>query len=389
MIRPTVHLLLTAVAVVVLVAPSAGVQAQPQAKAQPPMLPSAAVPPPEAAALAQGWVLLAERRFDEASRSARSLAGRFPRSIAALALLVEAEIARGGATTALDTYEWWLGARSTEEPGALRRVARAFLYEWSRQTADLAARDAALAALAEDGDEEARAVIAAGGAGATARARFGDEEAVDAVVSRMTATRGSKVREIQMLGEMGSARAAAPLVELLGDPLPENRAAAAAALGKLEHRDAAPALRPLLQDARGMVRVAAAGALYQMGDTSGATVLEELAASEHATVRRSAALLMAGHPTDAWKALVRGLASDDDAAIRLDAARLLAPHDPEFARSVFDRLIEDSNLAIREQATLALAESPLAGFAELRRLLRTGPGPVKVRAAGRILAATR
>ncbi|HJR58830.1 MAG TPA: HEAT repeat domain-containing protein [Vicinamibacterales bacterium] len=377
---------LAAVILTTVLTTSVRAQAQGQAQAT---LPSAAVPRQEAAALAQGWVLLAEGKFDEASRTAKSISSRFPRSIAALALTIEADIARGGATTALDGYESWLGARSNEEPAALRRVARAFLYEWSRQTTDAATRSQALLALAQDGDEEARSMIAAGGAGPGVRARLGDDAAVDTFLARMAATPGSKVNEIQMLAETGSKRAAPSLVKLLDDPLPANRAAAAAALGKLEYRQAATALRTLLQDPRGMIRVAAAGALFQMGDTSGAAVLEELATSEHASVRRSAALLMASQPTEAWKGLVRGLAADGDPAIRLDAARLLAPHDPDFARSIFDRLVGDSNLAIREQAALALAESPLSGFRDLRRLLRTGPGPVKVRAAGRILDLTR
>lgn len=352
-------------------------------------LPSAAIPAPEAAALAQGWVLLAERKFDEAARAAQGVSARFPGSVASLALLIEAEIARGGATSALNSYESWLGGRTSEEPAALRRVARAFLYEWSRQTSDAATRKYALLALAEDGDEAARSVIFADSSSSDARARLGDNKAVDQLLARLKATPGSKVNEIQLLGETGSERAAPPLVPLLKDQLPENRAAAAAALGKLEYRQAAEALRDLLQDARALVRIAAAGALFQMGDTSGASILEELAASEHATVRRSAALLMASHPTEAWKSLVRNLASDQDAAIRLDAARLMAPHDPAFSRSIFDALVNDSNPAIREQAAQALAEFPGVGFAELRRLLRTGPGPVKVRAANGILKATR
>jgi HEAT repeat protein len=386
--KSTVRILLVPFLAVVTAPIAVAMPAQAQSPA-PQTLPAASVPSQEAAALAQGWVLLAEGKFDEATRAARSVSSRFPPSIAALALLIEADIARGGATTALGSYETWLGPRTHEEPAALRRVARAFLYEWSRQTSDGETRSYALLALARDGDEQARALIAADAAEVGTRARLGDEKAVDAMVERMAGTPGSKVGEIQMLGEIGSKRAGPPLAKLLEDPLPENRAAAAAALGKLDHREAAPGLRQLLKDERSLVRVAAAGALFQMGDTSGAAVLEELAASEHATVRRSAALLMASHPTEAWKGLVRGLAADPDPAIQLDAARLMAPHDPAFSRGIFDRLIVDSNLAIREQATLALAESPLAGFAELRRLLRTGPGPVKVRAADRILEATR
>ena len=357
--------------------------------AQSQTLPTAAIPKEEAAALAQGWVLLAEGKFDEASRKTRDALNRFPRSAGALALLIEADVARGGATTALDAYESWIGPRSIEEPAALRRVARAFLYEWSRQARDVAARTAALLALAEDGDQVAGALVAAGEVGVDASASRGDSKAVDQLIAKLKAAPGSKVAEIQALGATGSTRAAPPLVTLLTDPLPENRAAAAEAIGMLAYRDAIPLLRPLLEDARGQVRVAAAGALFRMGDTGGAQILEELASSEHATIRRSAALLMASQPTESWKSLVRQLASDEDPAIRLDAARLLAPYEPDFARSVFDRLVLDPNVAVREQATLALAESPLSGFPDLRRLLRSGAGPVKVRAARRILQMTR
>jgi HEAT repeat protein len=365
------------------------VSAQPPAKPQEPTLPPAAVPTPEAAALAQGWVLLAEGKYDEASRAARTISSRFPRSAAALALVVETDIAHRGATTALDSYEAWVGKRPHEEPAALRRIARAFLYEWGRQTRDGASRSDALVALAEDGEPDALALIAAGGAGVNVRARLGDQQAIDTLVARVHAAPGPKVGEIQVLAETGNRRAAPGLLAVLNDPMAENKAAAAAALGKLGYHEAAPALRELLQDPRGSVRVAAAGALFQLGDTSGVSVLEELAASEHATIRRSAALLMASQPTEAWKGLVRGLATDEDAAIRLDAARLIAPHDPELARSLFDRLMADSNPAVQEQAALALAESPVSSLAELRAQLRSGAGLVKVRAAARILGLTR
>ena len=384
--KHAVHALAVAIAAASVMASAA---AQSPATPQDPTLPPAAVPSGEAAALAQGWVLLAEGKFDEASHAARRLSARFPRSIAALALVLETDIAHRGATTALESYESWLGTRAHEEPAALRRVARAFLYEWGRQTRDAASRNYALVALAEDGEPDALALIAAGGAGVTARARMGDEKAVDTLVARTHSGPGPRVGEIQMLAETGSRRAAPALMALLNNPLAENKAAAAAALGKLGYQEAAPALRQLLQDPRGSVRVAAAGALFQMGDTTGASVLEELATSDHASLRRSAALLMASQPTEAWKGLVRSLATDEDAATRLDAARLLAPHDPDVARAIFDQLIADSNPAIREEAALALAESPVSSLAELRGQLRRGAGPVKVRAADRILDLTR
>ncbi len=357
--------------------------------AQAPALPPAAVPREEAAALAQSWVLLAEGKYEEASQRARGVLARFPRSVAALALLIETDIARAGATSALDSYDRWIETQQLEEPAALRRVARAFLYEWSRQTKDLHAQNDALAALAQDGDEGAGAVLAALPTAAGVRAQQGDPKAVDDLISRLKSASGSKVNEIQLLAETGAPRAASVIRPLLSDPLPNNRAAAAGALGTLEDRAAIPQLKPLLQDPSGNVRVSAAGALYQMGDMSGAAILDELATSEHESIRRSAALLMASQPSETWKALVRGLATAEDPAIRLDAARLMAPHDPEFSRQLFEQLANHENVAIREQAAVTMAESPSAGFLELRRVLRLPVGQAKVRAAARILHMTR
>jgi len=351
-------------------------------------LPPAAIPMVEAAAMAQYWTLIAQGRFDEAARTVGSVPGRYPRSVAALSVAIEVEIATAGASGALKAYEAWLGGRTTEEPGVLRRVARAFLYEWARQTSDASVRSEALIALARDGDAEAQAVIAAG-ASDLAQAKLGNTAALDRLSTRLKSAQGLKLREIQALAETASARAVAPLVGVLTDAQPENRAAAAEALGRIGSAEAVEPLRPLLQDPHGVVRISAAGALFRLGDPSGASLLEELAASEHATERRSAAMLMAGHPDEAWKALVRGLASDPDPSIQLEAAQLMAPHDPQFARTIFERLSNDSNLAIREAAGLAIAGAPGATLTDLRRILRNGGGRLNVRAADRVLALTR
>lgn len=367
----------------------AGPRAQAPAKPQAPALPAAAIPKTEAAALAQGWVLLAEGKFDEASQTARRTLGLFPRNVSALALAIEADIARGGATTALTAYEAWLGARTTEEAGVLRRIARAYLYEWSRQSGDTTVRREALLALAADGDDAAGALVAGGAAGQTGRAKLGDDKAVAAIVARMQAEPGLKLREIQALGDTGNPRAGAALVPLLSDSRPENRAAAAEALGTLRYEGAAPQLKRLLEDPRGQVRVSAAGALFRLGDSSGLPVLQELAASEQASVRRSAAILLADQPDEMWKALVRGLIADPDPSIRLDAARLLLPHDPQLATRALDQLRADGNVAIQEEAGVVLAQSPVTGLSDQRRLLRTGTARVKVRAADQILTSTR
>ena len=355
---------------------------------------SATLPPPavsseEAAAMAQYWTLLAQGRFDESARTVATLISRYPRNTSALALLVEMSIAHGGPVKALDAYEVWLGGRTIEEPGVLRRIARAYLYESGRQTQDSAARTEALLALVRDGDVAAAAAL--GGDPTDGRGQSGPAgaAAVDRLGAQMKAASGMKLREIQRLADTGNPRAAAALVEVLRDEWPENRAAAATALGKLGRAEDIVVLRPLLQDPHGAVRVQAAGALYRLGDTSGAPVLLELAASEHASMRLTAATFLASQPDENWKSLVRALASDPDPSIRLDAARLIAPHDPDLARSVLDNLSRDANAAIREEAALGLVETSRSDFGVLRRTLRTGNSIARVRAADRVLALTR
>jgi HEAT repeat protein len=356
-------------------------------------LPPAAMPVTEGAGLAQGWALLAEGKLEEAARTARDIQTRAPRNISAFALTVEVEIARAGGLAALTVYEAWLGQRQLEEPGVLRRVARAFLYEWGRQEQDAGARSEALLALAQDGETLAHDVLASAGekseAALVALARLGDRSAVNRISAQLTSEPGLKLREIRMLADSRSRDAVPALLETLNDPRPENRAAAADALGKIGDRVALDPLRKLLEDRHGAVCISAAGALYAMGDPAGAPVLLQLAASEHASVRRSAAALLAPQPDETWKTLVRGLASDPDPSIRLDAARMLAVHEPGLARSILDALLTDPNYAIREEASLALAESGASDFQTLRRLLRAGGGRAKVRAAARILSIAR
>jgi len=375
---------------ITLILPAATGQAQ-----APTPLPSPALAQEEAAAITSGWLLLSQGKHREAADYAESVLGRFPRSPAALILAVESVIAGRGAFSSLDTYERWLGGRTVEEPGVLGRIARANLYEWSRQTADVNARIDALKALAMDGVPEALAALtAAAETGSVAEDRalvgLGDPRAIDRMVARIKATSGLKVLEIMTLGESRSPRVVRPLIDLLTDERPQNRAGAAAALGKVGQKDALAPLQPLLNDPNGGVRLSAAGALLQLGDFSGAYLIRELAASEHSASRRSAAHLLASQPDEEWKTLVRGLASDPDPSFRLDAARLLAPHDPAFSRSVLDNLQFDPNPQIREQAGVILARDTVdPDIPTLRRLLRAGSGRVRVAAAGRLLISTR
>lgn len=361
---------------------------------QVPVMPPSAIRADEAAALASGWALLAEGKHVEAAQLAAQVLVGNARSMPALSLLVEADIARAGSATALASYEHWLGARTLEEPGTLRRIARATLYEFARQERDVAARAESLKALAAEGDPDAVAVIAASASGGGENdtrmlASLGNPGAVDRVAAQLKSATGLKMREIRVLGDSRSPKAAPALIPVLSDPMPQNRAEAAEALGKLGRPDVIPHLKALLNDPHGQVRLAASGALFRLGDASGEALLRELAASKNVAERRAAAMLMASRPDEAWKALVRSLGTAPDPTTRLEAAKLLAEHDPAFAQSIFETLRIDENLAIREETELALAQSPVSGFLALRKSLRSATGLVRVRAAARLLVITQ
>ena len=364
-------------------------------KPAPPTMPTGAIPVEEAAALAEYRVLIANGRVNEADARIAQLLAQYPRNVSILALAIEAEIAKGGATKALNTYEAWLGGRSMEEPGVVRRIARAMLHEWARQVTDSVARAEALDALARDGDLNALAVMRGiaqtdTDSGLRMRVHLRNPQAVAQVVERMKTTRGSKIRDIDMLGNSGSSQAVAGLVEILKkDELPENRWAAAQALGRVGGPEAEVALKPALDDPHGIVRATAAGALFKLGNYAGINILAELAASDNSGIRRGAAELMQSRPDDQWKSLVRGLLSDPDPAIRLDAARMLAPHEPGLVRPVLGQLAFDDNPAIRESTELVMAKLPIAGLVDLRTIMRLGRPLARVRAADRVLEMTR
>jgi HEAT repeat protein len=364
------------------------------ALAQQATLPAAAIPVEEAAAITSGWALLAEGKHDEASGFATNLLARFPRNISALALAVEVEIARGGPAAGLARYEDWIGARSAEEPGVLRRIARAVLHEWGRQATDGATRAQALEALALDGDQNARAVLVeAAGAGSAPElaslAALGSDEAVDSLIARLSSAPGDRRRVNEALGGSRNARALPALVEALGDPNDATRVTAAGALGRLGQAAAVEPLKAALNDPRGAVRLEAAGALFELGDYSAYNVLSGLLSDPNPQVRISGVALMASRPDAAWMLEVERLTRETDAFIRLQAARLVAPHNPALAESVVRALVDDLSPGIREAAVPVLADILPDDLTALRQILRRPEGPAKVRAAARILGLTR
>lgn len=351
-------------------------------------------PSAEPATLAQGWTLLAKGDPAAAASIASQQLARDQYSAAALVLLVDADLARGGASAGLSAYERWLGSRRFENAYVLRRVARAMLVEATGKQSNAAARVEALKALAADGDRDAASRLEQAAAPTRiaetrALAALGNEGAVKILIAQLSSFPGSKTPIIDALGDSGSPLAVPHLKALLSDRNDLNRAAAADALGRLGAREAIDQVKPLLKDQSFTVRLKAAGALVRLNDMSGLSLLTELSSSEHAGVRVAAARELASQPDASWQSLVRSLTTDTDPAVRLEAARLIAPYDQPLASSVLDALMRDANVGIREAASDVLVQRVASDFTTLRTLLHSGDMLVRVRAAGRILDITR
>ncbi|MBA2258696.1 MAG: HEAT repeat domain-containing protein [Acidobacteria bacterium] len=355
---------------------------------------SQAATSPELVAVAQGWGLLAKGDAAGAARIASQQLARDQHSVAALALLVDAEIAVGGPAAGLTAYEKWLGARRLENAYVLRRVARTLLSDVAIKQTNTLARVEALKALAADGDAEAMARLDEAAspnryAETRALAALGNTRAVNLLISQLTTFPGNKAPIIEALGDSGSPLAVPHLKTLLSDPNDVHRSTAADALGRLVARDAADQLQQLLKDQNFTVRLKAAGALIRLNDMSGLGLLTKLSASEHAGVRLAAARELASQPDGAWQTLVRSLTADPDPSVRVEAARLIAPYDQPLASSVLEGLMRDANVGIREAASDVLVQRVAADFTTLRRLLHNSDMMTRVRAAGRILDLTR
>jgi hypothetical protein len=347
----------------------------------------------EVQVIAEGWASLRQGELQQALQIAERAIAEYPRSAAAVALAVEADIQRGGALAGLAPYERWLAARRVDDPYVLRRIALGHLDRAAAEKQHPARLEAATA-LAADGSAEARAELARaaanGGAAETQLlASLGDARAVRELAAQARAPDGSKSRVIAALGDSRSTDAVPPLMELLGDSREEYRAAAADALGKLGASAAVPKLRPLLNDPAFPVRVAAASALYRLEDYAGVNLLNELMSSEHGTVRLAAVEAMAVRPPAGWVTVVRDLTNHEEAVVQLGAARLLAPYEPDVAAEVLARLGKSDNPAIREEAGRNYIRHLAADFASLRRFLRSPDVVTSVRAAARILELTR
>ena len=344
--------------------------------------------------ISQGWAYLTAGDTAKALSFAEQVLAKYPRSIAAAALRIEAAIAHRGGQAGLTAYEQWLGSRKLEDGYLLRRAARAILWETAT---DPGVGVEALQHLAEDDDPEARAQLVrrmvAGSLGdMRAMARLGDPNAINFLIKQIESGEGSKLTQIDALIQSKSPLAIPPLIRLLkAKNYPTHMAAAADGLGTLNATQAIPALRELYGDQSqlGSVRFMAAVGLFKMGDMTGIAMLRQRLFSDVPHLSIGTALLMASRPDGEWQTVVRKGLSDPDPTVRVMAADLLALVDREAARASLEQLLLDDNPVIREKASQSMVRKIAGDFGTLRRFLRSGDLAARVAAGGRVLELTR
>jgi HEAT repeat protein len=351
----------------------------------------------ESTLLTQAWAHLAQGNLAQAGRVLDQLRTAHPASVHTLGVGIEIDVAVAGAAAALEGYERWLGGRALEEPAALRRVARALLFELAVGAMPPALRVNAWAALAADGERLAEAALSGsanngGLAEAAVLASRGNEAAVSRVIAALADPAiGNKLALVEALVKSGSAQARTPLVGMLKDNRPEHRAAAADGLARLGARNQIETIRRMVTEpnAPPALRIAAAGALLRFDDLSAINVLQDALRSPVAGMRLAGARALAERPDAEWLSAVRQLLQDSDPMIRLGAVELVAPHDPALARSTIDGLRADPNLAVREQAEERQVVVAGSDLRTLRALLRSTHTRARIDAADRILQLTR
>jgi HEAT repeat protein len=356
--------------------------------------PQTAASAAEAAQLASGWTALAQGDAARAASIGDTLLGTNPRNRGALALVIDAEIARGGAAAALNAYERWLGGKRLDDGYALRAVSTALLKETVRNTAPAAAaaRREAFEALAEDGETDVLLAAARNSSGPFENqllARMGNEAAIRTLIGQLKSPDAYRPQVIEALAGSHSPLAVQPLTDLLQDPDIITRASAADALGTLGIPSAAASLQPLLNDRMYPVKFAAAQALLRLKDTSGLAFLRQEETNPVASVRVMALKATSVIADSSWASSVEPLLHDPDPLVRLKAAELAAPYYLEEVKQVLDPLLIDPNPAIREEASRIYARLVATDFKTLRGMLRSADALSRVRGAARILSLTR
>jgi HEAT repeat protein len=156
-----------------------------------------------------------------------------------------------------------------------------------------------------------------------------------------------RLKMIEALGQWGTEQVRAPLLALLGDPLPSIRVAAARALGWPGNREAVAALRQRAESPAEIpaVRAAALDALGRIGDDSARPLLLSASRDPDVNIREAAlrGVTLGGlvSPADR-RPLLRQVAGDRDLdlLLRCQAIQALAELKDEESADLLARLLE-------------------------------------------------
>jgi HEAT repeat protein len=351
--------------------------------------------------LTTGRQALVEGRAADARQLAEAVLRTAPGNREAALLQITALEELGEHARALGAYDTFAAQTRRQDAGLLAPVATSELRAIAgRAGPDVRLRTEALERLARAGDSGATAELRRTATGNTgtgaamladvALARVGDADAVARLSTAATAeTTRDKSVVVEALQRSGAKNLGPTLVQLLQDPSPRTRAAAADAAGVLNEKSAVPVLRGLLADEDSRVRWRAALALKRLGDSSGDEAIAAGLKSPVSSVRLSAIEADRAPRDAARRTALKAILDDPDPLNRIRAAEAAATDDPAVARAVLMTVVGEPDLTARREACRALESLPPFDVGLFRRLLGDREDAVRVPAAGGILAAAR
>jgi hypothetical protein len=365
--------------------------------------PPAAPAPDKAGLLASERDAHAARAALEAGDAARAIAladrvlATEPAQPTAASVKVEALLAKGDRTAALDAYDAWYAKSGAEDSRLTTKIAIAELE--ALRTEPLLEVDA-LAALARSSGPAATRARAqlTDFAWATppttkswpaiaALGRLGDPKAAARAAQAYRESTGSgRVTALEAVIAAGGAGAEPVLRDALGVRDPMIQATAADGAAKLGLKGLIPALQQVVKTGEMFAPFSAAVALAQLGAPGGEAILESAATSRAMDARLKAAAARKARGDKGWVEAARGLLTGEDPVVRFQAAALLYTADRAAATKVLQEGTQDPNPAVRTLVADLVSSEPTIPLSELRRLLRDGIPRVRLYAASGLLA---
>jgi HEAT repeat protein len=202
------------------------------------------------------------------------------------------------------------------------------------------------------------------------------DESSAALATRIAAQADADVKlriaAIRLLGVVGGAAAAEPLLRLLGESADSTNLAIEiiAALGAIGDASVFDSLVDLMRDSRAPVRAAALAAAAKLDPEGFLLVLSGYGRDPDWTVRAALAPVLATLPADRVVSAIEELVADEDARVQAPALRaLVAVKAPSAARHVLAAL-ESGDYVVRGAAARLLGElKPDGGVAALEAAL--------------------